>query len=44
MDDIASKHCVPCEGGTAPLTNEGADALLKKLDGWEREGTAIRKT
>jgi 4a-hydroxytetrahydrobiopterin dehydratase len=35
---------VPCEGGTVPLTDAGADALLEKLDGWEREGTGIRKT
>jgi hypothetical protein len=36
MDDLTKKHCVPCEGGTVPLTDAGADALLEKLDGWER--------
>lgn len=42
--DLANKRCKPCEGGTAPLGPEAADALLKDLDGWVREGGAITKT
>jgi 4a-hydroxytetrahydrobiopterin dehydratase len=38
------KHCKPCEGGTKPLSGEAADALLIRLNGWEREGSLIRKT
>ncbi len=42
--DLTAKHCVPCEGGTPPLSDEQADALLARLDGWTREGKAITKT
>lgn len=32
MNDLATKKCVPCEGGIAPLTSERAETLLKQLD------------
>lgn len=44
MSDLTKKHCVPCEGGVPPLTDEQADAMLAELDGWEREGHEISKT
>ena len=28
---LSAKHCVPCEGGVAPLAREQAQALLKQL-------------
>jgi len=33
--DLVSRHCVPCEGGVAPLTESQAAAILRELDaGW----------
>jgi 4a-hydroxytetrahydrobiopterin dehydratase len=32
---LAARHCVPCEGGTAPLTAEQLQPLLVQLQGWE---------
>ncbi|MBN1307810.1 MAG: 4a-hydroxytetrahydrobiopterin dehydratase [Chitinispirillaceae bacterium] len=32
--DLTKKHCVPCEGGTSPLSNNVEDELLKKTPGW----------
>ena len=29
--DLAGKHCVPCEGGVAPLTREQATSLMGQL-------------
>ena len=29
--DLANKHCEPCEGGIAPLTREEAERYLKKI-------------
>lgn len=31
MSELASKRCVPCEGGVDPLTRPQAEALLEKL-------------
>ncbi len=51
MEDIhmqlAEKHCVPCEGGTSPLTREKEDELIAFLDTWQiirdAEPHSIRK-
>ncbi|HSD98480.1 MAG TPA: 4a-hydroxytetrahydrobiopterin dehydratase [Patescibacteria group bacterium] len=32
--DLTKKHCVPCEGGTPPLTNEEEDRLHKEVPDW----------
>jgi 4a-hydroxytetrahydrobiopterin dehydratase len=33
---LASERCVPCEGGTPPLSREEAQSLLSQVgDGWE---------
>lgn len=34
MNDLSKKRCIPCEGGTEPLSREKAEELLKELDGW----------
>lgn len=36
-DDLAGKHCVPCEGGIQPLERAEAERLLKKNleEGWQ---------
>ena len=34
-EDLANRHCKPCEGGTEPLRSDQIDALLKALhDDW----------
>jgi 4a-hydroxytetrahydrobiopterin dehydratase len=36
MSELTSKHCVPCEGGVAPLTREQSSELMKQLHGeWQ---------
>ena len=40
MTELAQKKCVACEGGTAPLNKEEAQALLKQLNGWTLSGDA----
>jgi 4a-hydroxytetrahydrobiopterin dehydratase len=44
VNELTTKRCNPCEGGTEPLTPDAADALLEQLDGWVREGSKITKT
>lgn len=34
MPDFAEQHCVPCEGGTAPLTADDAKGILEYVKGW----------
>ena len=31
---LSSKHCVPCEGGTKPLSPDDYGAFLRTLSGW----------
>jgi len=38
MSELASKRCVPCEGGVPPLPEERVAELLTQLDGWSVEG------
>jgi|SRR3989344_1279174 len=33
--DLASKHCVPCEGGMPPMPRAQAEELLGQVFGWE---------
>lgn len=32
--DLASKICVPCEGGTPPMSRSEAENLLKQINDW----------
>lgn len=42
---LTAQRCVPCEGGTPPLTNEKAQALHAELpDGWILSDTSLVKT
>ena len=41
--NLTKKHCVPCEGGAPPLTDEQEDALLTELEGWELERTGVHR-
>jgi 4a-hydroxytetrahydrobiopterin dehydratase len=40
---LAARRCVPCEGGTPPLTAEQAADLQKAVKEWEREEGKISK-
>ena len=33
--DLAAKHCVPCEGGTKPMSRSEAEAYLASVAGWK---------
>lgn len=41
MTDLTQKHCVPCEGGTDPLTQDQEDMYYSAVPEWllVREGT-----
>jgi len=44
--DLAQQHCVPCEGGTPPLSREEMAEGPSFLSSWERneDATALEKT
>lgn len=35
MNDLTQQHCVPCEGGTAPLTAEQEEMYLSAVPEWK---------
>lgn len=35
--DLISQKCVPCEGGTKPLTKEEANPYLEEVKNWQLE-------
>ncbi len=35
--ELADRRCVPCEGGTPPLTAAQIEPLLARLNGWRVE-------
>ena len=34
MSDILKKHCIPCEGGAAPLSRQAAEELGREIPTW----------
>jgi 4a-hydroxytetrahydrobiopterin dehydratase len=34
MNDLLEKKCIPCEGGTLPLTQSDITELLSQVSGW----------
>ena len=42
MERLASRSCVPCRGGVAPLTPEAARGLLAAVPAWRLEENATR--
>lgn len=40
---LAEKKCVPCQGGTPPLTNEDEDRYLEEIPSWKLERDGIHK-
>ncbi len=43
MNDLATKKCKPCEGGTAALSDAQARDMLKQLRGWILEDGKLVK-
>jgi 4a-hydroxytetrahydrobiopterin dehydratase len=41
--ELAHRKCKPCEGGTPPMSKKEAEAMLRKVEGWERRENKIRK-
>lgn len=41
-EELASRSCVPCRGGTAPLSEEAAQRLLPAVPLWSLEEGATR--
>ena len=46
MSDLTAKHCVPCEGGVAPIEAGEARKMLGELDDWtlDENGKEIART
>lgn len=44
MEQLADKRCVPCEGGTPPLSRERAEDLRKQTPDWEIVDNRIERT
>ncbi len=41
--DLASKKCVPCEGGTPSMPRADAEKLLREVEGWELVDSGVLK-
>lgn len=44
MSDLTQKHCVPCEGGTPPLSDAEEDKLKQQVPKWillRNDGTTL---
>ena len=35
MENLISKHCIPCEGGVPPLAQDKIQESLKQVSGWQ---------
>ena len=41
--NLADRHCVPCEGGTKPMSRSEAEAYVAAAAGWKlAEGEALK--
>jgi len=38
MSNLASKRCVPCQGGVPPITGRALQAMLAQVAGWQAVG------
>jgi 4a-hydroxytetrahydrobiopterin dehydratase len=41
--DLTQKKCVPCEGGTPPMSEGQACTLLPRVPGWELRGPTLER-
>ena len=46
MAELATRTCTPCKGGTPPMAEEEARAMLAQAPGWEllEQGKRIERT
>lgn len=45
MANLASKKCVPCEGGTPPMEHDEIEKYIKNVEDWEvKDDKRIEKT
>jgi len=46
LSALKSKHCIPCEGGIPPLSENEAETLMGQIPGWDliESTTKIRRT
>jgi 4a-hydroxytetrahydrobiopterin dehydratase len=44
MADLATKRCVPCEGGVPKLDAARVSQLLSEVDGWQAQDDKLHKT
>ena len=44
VQDLRRSKCVPCEGGTAPLTSAQIQPMLNGLQGWSVDAGILTKT
>lgn len=35
MTALEQKHCVPCEGGTPPVSGDQLDRMMSEVPGWQ---------
>ena len=43
-DQLHLGHCVPCEGGARPLTDQQTAQLMPQVPMWRQEGEKIRRS
>lgn len=44
MANLTEKHCIPCEGGIPPMTDEEVDRYLAQVgNGWEHKIGLVHK-
>jgi len=44
LDDLSTRNCKPCEGGTPPLTLAEVQRYLAGLPGWDhRQGVIVKE-
>jgi 4a-hydroxytetrahydrobiopterin dehydratase len=39
MEELSTRKCKPCEGGTPKLARSEAESLLRQIDGWSMNDT-----
>ena len=44
VQELATRHCTPCEGNTPPLSQPQVRDLLARLPGWELKDSQIQRT
>lgn len=40
-NNLSSGHCVPCEGGTLPISKTSAEILIKNISNWNMSNDSL---